>query len=216
MSLIPDEHREELRQELKEKILKPVKIIVFTQEVECTFCAQTRQLIQELAALNDNIKVEVYDFLANADKAKEYSVDKIPAVAIVGERDYGIRFYGLPYGYEFQTLIEDVIMVSKGSTDVSENVREKLKQIKAPVHIKVFVTLTCPYCPITALTAHKFAMENELIKADTIEAGEFPELALKYNIMTIPKVVINDKIEFVGAVPEETFLEQVLLASQQT
>jgi thiol-disulfide isomerase/thioredoxin len=90
VSLIPDEHKEHLRTELNEKLEKPVKIIMFTQEVECQFCMQTRQLINELAALNDKIKVEIYDFLKDSEKAKEYGVDKVPAIVIVSEKDYGI------------------------------------------------------------------------------------------------------------------------------
>jgi glutaredoxin-like protein len=214
MSLIPAEHRELLRSELSEKLENPVKIVMFTQAVECTFCSETRQLINELAALNDKIKVEVYDFVADAEKAKAYGVDKIPATIIMGEKDYGIRFYGLPYGYELQTLLESVVSVSKRKTDVSDTTRQKLREIKTPIHIQVFVTLTCPHCPFAASTAHKFAMENDLIKADVIDAGEFPQLALKYAVMGIPKTVINEKIEFVGVVPEEIFLQYVLLATQ--
>jgi len=213
VSLIPDEHKEHLRMELNEKLEKPVKIIMFTQEVECQFCTQTRQLINELAALNDKIKVEIYDFLKNSEKAKEYAVDKVPALVIVGERDYGIRFYGIPYGYELQTFLEAVINVSKGRTDVSEETRKKLREIKTSVHIQVFVTLTCPYCPVVAGIAYKFAIESDLIKADVIEASEFPQLAVKYAVMGTPKTVINEKTEFIGAFPEDLFLEHVLLAT---
>jgi glutaredoxin-like protein len=213
VSLIPDEHKEHLREELNEKLENPVKIIMFTQEIECQFCTQARQLINELAALNDKIKVEVYDFLKDSEKAKEYGVDKVPAIAIVGERDYGLRFYGIPYGYELQTFLEGIINVSRGKTDVSEETRNRLKEIKTPVHIQVFVTLTCPHCPVVAAIAYKFAVESDLIKADIIEASEFPQLAVKYAVMGTPKTVINEKIEFVGAFPEDLFLEHVLLAT---
>jgi len=213
MSLIPDEHKGHLRSELNERLEKPVKIVMFTQEVECQFCVQTRQVINELTALSDKIRVEIYDFLADAEKAKQYGVDKVPALIIMGEKDYGIRFYGLPFGYELQTLIEGLINVSRGKTDIVEDIKNKLREIRTPVHIQVFVTLTCPYCPIVAGTAHKFAMENDLIRADVIDAGEFPHLGLRYGIMGVPKTVINEKIEFVGPLPEDLFLEHVLLGT---
>jgi len=213
MSLIPEEHKEHLRTELNEKLENPIKIIMFTQEVECQFCAQTRQLIDELAALNDKIKVQIYDFVSNAEKAKEYGVDKVPAIIIVGEKDYGIKFYGLPFGYELQTLLESIINVSKRKTDISEETKKKLNEIKTPVHIQVFVTLMCPYCPLIASLAHKFAIESDLIKADVIDASEFPHLGFKYGIMGVPKTVINEKIEFAGVLPEDLFLEHVLLAT---
>jgi len=84
------------------------------------------------------------------------------------------------------------------------------------VHIQVFVTLTCPHCPVAAAMAHKFAVENELIRADVVDANEFPQLALKYGVMGVPKIVVNEKVEFVGAVPENMFLEQVLLGARQS
>jgi len=213
MGLIPEEHKEHLRSELNEKLENPVKIITFTQEVECQFCAQTRQLINELAALNDKIRVEIYDFLANSDKAKEHGVDKVPATIIMGEKDYGIRFYGLPFGYELQTLLEGVMNVSRRRTDISEETKKKLREIKTPIHIQVFVTLTCPYCPVVASLAHKFAIESDLIKADVIDVSEFPQLGFKYGVMGVPKTVINEKVEFVGVLPEDLFLEHLSLAT---
>ena len=194
MGLIPEEHKRHLQEELEEKLEKPVKIVMFTQEIECPYCAQTRSLIEELAALNDKIRVEVYDFVAGSEKVKECGVDKVPAIAIIGEKDYGIRFYGLPYGYELQTLLESVISVSRGKTDVSEKTKEKLKEIATPIRIQVFVTLTCPYCPIVASMAHKFAMENELVKAEVIDVSEFPHLGHKYGVMGVTKTVINEKV----------------------
>lgn len=213
MSFIPDQVRERLRSQL-ENLISPVRIIMFTQELECKFCAETKQLIIELAGLSDKIKAEVHDFVADSALAEQYGVDKIPALVIMGEKDYGVRFYGFPYGYEFQALIEDLTVISKGSTDLAEETKTKLREIKTSVHIQVFTSLTCPHCPHAAVMAHKFAMENDLIRADVIDASEFPHLAQKYSVMGVPKVVINEKVEFVGAVPENMFLDHVLLATR--
>lgn len=211
--MIPEEHKEHLKSELAEKLDRPVRMLMFTQQYECSLCAQTRQLVEELAALNEKIRVEVYDFVADAEKAKTYGVDKVPAVVIVGEKDYGIKFYGLPYGYELQTLLEGVINASKGVTDLLEETKKKLREIKAPVHIQVFVTLTCPYCPIVGGIAYKFAVENDLIRADVIDASEFPYLGVKYSIAGVPKTVINETVEFIGVLPEDLFFEHVLMAA---
>jgi glutaredoxin-like protein len=213
MSLIPDDKKELLRNELNEKMENPVKIVMFTQELECRFCSDTRQLIQEFATLNDKITVEIYDFVTDADKVKEYGVDKIPALAIIGKKDYGVRIYGIPYGYELQTLIEAIITVSKGKTDLSEQTKAILADVKAPVHIQVFVTLTCPHCPVAAAVAHKLAVESDMVRADVIDTSEFPTLAQKYSVIGVPKIVINEKIEFVGAFNEDLFAEHVLLGA---
>ena len=213
MSLIPDDKKENLKNRFKENLVDSVKIIMFTQEIECRFCSDTRQLVQELAVLNDKISVEVYDFVADSDKAKEYGIEKIPALAIIGKKDYGVRIYGIPYGYELQTLIEAVINVSKGTTNLSEKTKTILADVKAPVHIQVFVTLTCPHCPVAAATAHKLAIESDMIRADVIESSEFPTLAQKYSVIGVPKIIINEKIDFVGAFSEDLFAEHVVLGA---
>jgi glutaredoxin-like protein len=213
MSLIPDDKKEFVKSELKEKMESAVRIVMFTQELECRFCSDTRQLIQEFAALSDRITVEVYDFVVDGDKVKEYGIDKIPALAIIGKKDYGVRIYGIPYGYEFQTLKEAVINVSRGKTDLSDATKTILAEVKAPVHIQVFVTLTCPHCPVAAAIAHKLAVECDMIRADVIDNSEFPTLAQKYAVIGVPKVVINEKVEFVGAFSEDLFAEHVLLGA---
>ncbi len=215
MSLIPDDRKEGLRNDLRERMVDSVKIVMFTQEVECRFCSDTRQLVQEIASLSDKITVEVYDFVANADKAKEYKIEKIPALAIIGKKDYGVRMFGIPYGYELQTLISAIVNVSRGTTDLSDKTKAILADVKTPVHIQVFVTLTCPHCPTAAAIAHKLAIESDMISADVIDSSEFPTLAQKYSVIGVPKVVINEKIEFVGAFNEDLFAEHVVLGSFQ-
>jgi glutaredoxin-like protein len=213
MSLIPDDKKEQFRKELKEKMDDQVKIVMFTQEVECRFCADTRQLIQEFAALNEKVTVEIHDFVADADKAKEYGVTKIPALAVIGKRDYGVRIYGIPYGYELQTLKEAVINVSKGKTDLTDKTKAILADVKTPVHIQVFVTLTCPHCAAAAAIAHKLAVECNMISADVIDSNEFPTLAQKYAVIGVPKIIINEKVEFMGAFSEDLFAEHVVLGA---
>jgi alkyl hydroperoxide reductase subunit AhpF len=118
LSLIPDDKKELLKADFNQKLVDPVKIVMFTQEIECQYCSQTRVLVQELPPLSDKITLEVLDFVADAARAKELGIDKIPALAIIGKKDYGVRIYGIPYGYELQTLIEAIITVSKGVTDL--------------------------------------------------------------------------------------------------
>ncbi len=213
VSLLPEDKKELLRNDFKEKLVDPVKIVMFTQEIECRFCSQTRELVQELPPLSDKISLEVYDFMADAAKAKEYRIDKIPALAIIGKKDYGVRIYGIPYGYELQTLIEAILNVSKGTTDLTEQTKSILKEVKNPVHIQVFVSLTCPHCPVAAAVAHKLAIESDMVRADVIDGSEFPQLAMKYNVIGVPKIVINEKIEFMGAFSEDLFAENVLLGA---
>jgi len=215
LSLLPDDKKELLKKDFMKKLVDPVKIIVFTQEFECRYCSDTRKIAEDVATVSDKITYEIHDF-ADVNKAKEFGVERIPAIAIIGKKDYGVRIYGIPYGYELQTLIEAIINVSRGQTDLSEKTKQILVDVKTSVHIQVFVSLTCPHCPIAAAIAHKLAIESDLIKADVIETNEFPDLAQKYNVIGVPKVVINEKIEFVGAFNEDLFAEHVLLGAFKT
>jgi glutaredoxin-like protein len=124
------------------KLQEPVKLITFTQEMECQFCQQTRELMEELASLSDKLSVEVYDFVKDKQKALQYNIDKIPAVVVEGKKDYGIRFFGIPSGYEFTTLVEDIINVSIDESGLSEKSKSLVQKIITPIHIQVFVTPT--------------------------------------------------------------------------
>jgi glutaredoxin-like protein len=210
MGLLQEEHKQHVKEELNQKLVNKVKLAVFTQEAECPFCKETRELIQEIGELSDKIEVVVYDFVKDKDQAALYKVDKVPALVILGEKDYGVRYYGLPFGYEFQTLLEDLAAVSSKNSGLSETTKALLKTLDKPVHIQVLVTLTCPYCPIIAGMAHKLAMENDLIIADVIDVNEFLQIGIKYSVMGVPKTVINEKIEFLSVVPEEVFVGHIL------
>jgi len=186
---------------------------MFTQELECKFCSDTKKLVEAIGALNDKITVQIYDFVADSDMVKKYNVNKIPSIAIIGAKDYGVRIYGIPYGYELSTLIESIVNVSNGETDLLAKTKSILMDVKNPVHIQVFVSLTCPHCPIAAAVAHKLAIESDLVRADVIDINEFPELSQKYAVISVPKIIINEKIEFVGAFSEDLFAEHVLLGT---
>ncbi len=194
-------------------LVNPVKIINFTQSLECQYCKETRQILEELSTLSDKITLEVYNFVSDKDKVDFYNIDKIPATVIASpDKDYGIRYYGIPSGYEFASLLEDIEMVSTGKHDLSDETVEKLKLISEPVHIQVFVTPTCPYCPRAVYTGHQSAFINENIKADMVEATEFPHLSMKYNVRGVPRVVINETHHFEGALPDEMYADEVLKA----
>jgi glutaredoxin-like protein len=209
MSLLKEDQQKKLKEKFKE-LDGNVKLVVFTQEMECRYCEETRQLMEDLAGLSDKISVEVYDFVSDTDKVEKYKIDKIPATVIQGEKDYGIRFYGIPAGYEFVSLTNTIMAVSRGESGLSEETKAALKKLKDPVHLQVFVTLTCPYCPGAVEMAHRLSEESDLVTSDMVEAAEFPHLTQKYNVSSVPKVIINEDIEFEGALPEKEFVENVM------
>ena len=212
MSLLDNDTRNQLT-EMFQSLQKPVKMVVFSQEMECQYCKETREIAEELAALSDKISLEVYDFVADKALADQYGVDKIPATVILegGEsgKDYGIRYYGIPSGYEFSSLIHDVMMVSEGDPQLSQEMINWLADLKTPVDLQVFVTPTCPYCPQAVLLAHKLAMASDMVQADMVEATEFPHLSNKYQVMGVPRTVINETVFQEGAAPEMMLLDKL-------
>ena len=141
MALLNDQIRKDVR-EMLANVTSPVTLKVFTQMFECDYCKETRELVEEVAALSDKLTVEIYDFQKDEKVAQQYAIDKIPAVAVVGARDYGVRLYGIPSGYEFGTLIEDIRLVSSGDSGLSPATRAAVARLKKPVRIQVFSTPT--------------------------------------------------------------------------
>ncbi|MBE0521641.1 MAG: thioredoxin family protein [Candidatus Methanoperedenaceae archaeon] len=189
-----------------------VEIIMFTQDHECHFCKETREFVEKIGESSPKIKTTVYDFVNDGDKAKKYGINKIPAIAIIGKNDYGIRYYGVPAGYEFNVFLDDIVDVSKGTTPLPDTIKKKLAGINKPVHIQVFVSPTCPYCPVAARTSRRLAIENNNIRSDVIEMTEFPHLVQKYGVMSVPHIIINEDTSFIGAQPPGVFVEQILMA----
>lgn len=221
MALLRDEDRKYLEDLFKENLKDKVKIILFSEKssgsklyvpgrIECPYCQQTREILEEVVNLSELLELEVRDFLAEEILAKKYGIDKIPAILFQKDDEVlNLRFFGIPSGYEFSTLIEDIVDISRGETHLSEKTKNFLKTITKPVHIQVFVTPTCPYCPRAVRLAHQMAMENKMITADMIEAIEFPHLAEKYQVSGVPKSIINERVEVEGAVSEDIFIEYV-------
>jgi len=212
MSLLNDDIRQQVRDEF-DKLSSPVKLVMFTQAMECQYCSETRELVEEVAELSDQINLEIYDFVADKEIAEQYDVDKIPAVAIVADgedaKDYGIRLYGIPSGYEFSTLVADIVMVSIRESGLNEATKQYIRELESPLHMQVFVTPTCPYCPQAVRLAHMMAMESDKVVGDMVEATEFPHLSQKYQVMGVPRTVINESTFVEGAVPEMMLVDKV-------
>ena len=208
MALLNAEIAEQVKKELAD-VAGPVRLVMFTQEFECEYCTETRQLVEEVAALSDQLTAEIHNFVTDGDKAKELDIDKIPAIAVIGAEDYGVRFYGIPSGYEFTSLLHAIKAVAAGTSDLSAEGKKVLEELKEPVHIQVFVTPTCPYCPRSVVLAHHMAIASPMVRADMVEATEFPHLSLKYQVMGVPRTVINETAYIEGAAPEEMVIAKL-------
>jgi glutaredoxin-like protein len=207
--------------EVFEGIQEPVQVLFFGSKDNCDYCNEARQLLEEVTSLNDKLELSVYDMQENADVASQFKVTNAPGIVIAAKdnaevTNLGIQFSGIPSGHEFSTLINDILIVSKRESGLDEKTREFLKNLTQPLHLQVFVTPTCPYCPRAVLLAHQMAMENpQMIIAEGVEATEFPELANRFNVRGVPQTVINaGKGMVVGAVPEQNLVAEIMRALQ--
>ena len=215
MPLISPADQERLKTTFAE-MTRPVRLLFFTQTLGCETCLQTRQILDELPVLSEKITIEEVNFILEPDKAKQYGIDRVPAVALVGqdeagqERDSKIRFLGTPAGYEFMSLIQAVLLVGGRPSVLSEESLKLVAAVDAPTTIHVFTTPTCPHCPRAVAVAHEMAFANPNITAFAVEATEFPDLARKYTVTGVPKTVVNDSVEILGALPPDAFVAQAL------
>ena len=150
MALISPQDRQSLQTLFTKELQDDVNITYFTQREsvliipgqECAYCKDTRELLEELAGISEKLHLTVKDFVRDEQEAQNLGITRIPAFIVQGHTKGAVRYFGVPAGYEFSTLIEDLIDVSKGTTNLSEKTREALTPVDQDVHIQVFVTPT--------------------------------------------------------------------------
>lgn len=190
-----------------------MKIIFFEQSIGCETCAPTRRALEQIARDNPNVAVEVLNLVLDKDKAAEYGVDRVPATIITGRGRGGIRYYGAPLGNELPTLVQAIAMSDSGETALREESRAQLDAIAEPVALQVFFTPTCMYCPQMISLANQAAIHSPHVTATAIDATEFPDLVRRYGVNGVPKIVINETMEIMGAAPEKDFIDAITAVS---
>ncbi len=211
MAKIDQEEKAKIKELFGKNLKDDVNLLFFTKDEDCQYCGDTEEILEEVTGLDEKVSFEKYKL--ESDKAEEYGVDRAPAIIFLNEdgSDSGLHFYGIPSGYEFTSLIEDILDASdRDRIDLSDNIKEQLKAIDEEITLQVFITPTCPYCPRAVRVAHQMALLNPNIRGEMVEAIEFEELSASYNVSGVPKTVINHGAdEQVGAVPAKTILSKI-------
>lgn len=207
-----------LNQDLQKQIgdfLNPMKenisIVLFTSESNCDSCKDTLQLLTEVSELSEKVTFVSKDIEKDAEEVKKYGVTMVPSFVMLDkDGNYkGVKFNGIPAGHEINSFLTAILDMSGVDFGFDDALIERIKNIKSPVNIKVFVTLSCPHCPGAVNKAHRLAMLNENIEGEMIEAQTFMELSNKFKVQGVPKIVINEKYELVGNQPIEAFLAEL-------
>jgi glutaredoxin-like protein len=212
-AMIGKEDAAEIDRLFRAKLSGEVRILLFTSERGCLYCGQTKQLLEEMASLTDKIKLEVLDRDKDRARAEEMAVEWAPTTVVVASNGAKLHYVGMPGGRQLRSLVEDIIDASTGRAEMDEEIRAIIGRVKTETVIKVFVTPFCPYSPLVVRSAHRFALENPMIRAFMIETVEFPEIVKRYNVLGVPRTVINEGVGFDGAPTEKAFAEKVLEAS---
>jgi len=196
--------------EMLAAVTAPVRLLFFEQSVGCDSCRPTRQLLEQLADLSPNISVEVLNLIVDQDRAAQHGVDRAPAVVVSSPHLDRIRFYGPPVGHELISLLEAIRMTASADSGLSTESRTQLEGLSTAVQLQVFFTPSCAYCPPMVTLANQLAVESAHISATAIDATEFPDLVRRYTVTGVPKIVINDALEIIGAASEAEVVRTVL------
>ena len=141
--MLNDRDREAVRTELA-KLAGPVKLVVFSQSLSpaADLCRENEMLVREVAELSDKITVEVLNLAIDRERAEAYGITDVPSIVVEGARDYGLRFLGIPSGYEFSNLIDAMVVASSGEPALTDQTKSTLQGLESDVDIKVFSTPT--------------------------------------------------------------------------
>ncbi len=217
MSLINEPDAQAIRQQLAANLTRPVQLALFVSAQSCEYCAITRELAEALCALHDDLTLAVYDLQADAERAALLGVDKAPALVVLGgpaHTDYGVRFYGIPSGYQFASLLEAIRMAGSDNVELQPGTQAFLTELSTPLHLQVFVTPSCPYCPRAVALAHRLAYASPFVTADAVEITEFPDLAERYHVRGVPRTMIDELVSVEGAAPEGQLLGKLIDAQR--
>lgn len=204
----------EIAQQLKEvfvQLTNDVTIALFTDKGSCETCTETRTFMKELLPLNSKLHMVEYTLEENPELAKQYNVAMVPSIVLLNSKgEYeGVKFNGIPAGHEINSFIPALLEVSGTVSELPQEITQAIQAVDKPINIKVFITLGCPHCAGAVQKAHKLALMNPNIDAEMIEAQTFMEISSRFNVSSVPKIVINDSYELVGNQPIQAFLEGI-------
>ena len=206
---------EKAKKILQEDLLQmkdPVALVLFTGGNENKpFNEYSAKLLSELSSLSDKIIVSVDDI--GGARAKELGITRTPTILIAPGK-YNITLLGAPAGEEARVFLMAILMASTGKTMLTPASSERLATLTDARTIRVFVSPTCPYCPLQTGLAISAAIERPgLISAEIVEIYENQDLALQYKALSVPQTFVNDRLVGTGLQPEEAFVEEVLTAA---
>jgi len=196
-------------------LTRPVRLALYTRADGCDTCADTQAILDEVAGLSPYLSVERHEHPAGEVAP---GVEHVPAIVVLRDVDgalvdHGVRLVGAPVGHELTSLADAILIVGGGDPGLSADSQARLTALSQPVHLQVFSTPTCVYCPRAVALAHRLAVASPLISATAYSVIEFPDLIRRHRVTGVPKIVVDTGVELLGAQPEAVLVDAVLHAS---
>ncbi|MBD3370600.1 glutaredoxin [Candidatus Fermentibacteria bacterium] len=206
MALLSERDAQVVREQLSQ-LQKKIEIRAYLQKINCDSCPDAEAILKELSGLSDMLEVRLLNPQIEGEEAEADSVDRVPTIVVSDGENSRARFIGTPSGYEFSSLLATIIETGTEKTSLNEKSADFLGGLEDDLDIKVFVTPNCPYCPGSAVLAHRMAIASPRVTSEVIEANEFMDLSGKYEVRGVPRTVVNDRIFVEGALPEDQMIE---------
>jgi glutaredoxin-like protein len=221
--VIPLREQQVIRERFGEELQGPVKIDFFTRRPapvfvpgreECAFCPQTGQLLEELARLDGRIDLRVYELGSDRAREDRYGVVHVPTTVVRGSLNRPVVFLGIPGAELFPVLLETIIAASGNAPELPPAARRRLKRLKQPVGVRLFVLPDAPYCAELAMVAAMIALGSPHVRLEIVEAAEFPALVEEQGIAVVPTTLIAGRAKLAGLVNPDDLVEEIVKAAE--
>lgn len=209
MSYFSDEEKQALTERLA-GLTNPVRLVLFVQAFGCDTCETTRRILLDLSQANPLVTIDEKNMVLDTADVEQYGIIGAPGIAIIGDRDRGLRFYGAPDGYELVSLLEGIRIASAADSGLTEESRALVASLHEPRALQIFSTPTCPHCPRAVRLGWQMAVESDLVTTTAISAVEFPDLVRRFRVTGVPKTIVDERTDILGAVAEPEFVSTVV------
>ena len=209
MALLDENMVNQLKEVFK-RIDKEIKIVNFVSESNDK-SKELQSFLDEFKAVSDKIIIENIDYDSNKEKALEFGVEKLPALAFVDSNGIQTKgkFHGIPGGHEINSFVITILNTAGVGKEFDASTLERINSINKDVNLKVFVTLACHHCPDVVVATQMMAIKNENISAEMIDIALFPELAVTYGVKSVPTVIYNNSEVTIGAKSVNEILNKI-------
>ena len=192
------------------KFDKTVKVVLI-KDPEIAKSIQMEEFLSEISSLSDKIEFQSLNKNENLELEKKIDAERFPTIAFFDQDNNfkGVKFSTLPGGHELNSFILALYNIAGTGQKISEESKKRIDSISTPHKIKIGVTLSCSRCPESVQSAQRIAIENSNLDVEVIDVFTFSKFREKFEIMSVPAIIIDDKLAGFGQKNIEQFLDLI-------